>query len=119
MLFQLKKLQKFEVKMDICGWDRIFKTNLSPKESADVVATLAKGCWQDAIFEKAGDKCPQNMFIYENQESKALWDIDVPDGEANMIYALFDSDTVTVPRNLRKSGFDEINPHPAVIRRML
>ncbi len=81
--------------MEIGGTDLIVECVLSKQDAACTVRAWTPHWWPDAVFEGVEGEEP-DMFIYENAEAKRLWDIDVPEGEANMVYALFGDKQVTL-----------------------
>ncbi len=81
--------------MEIGGYDLVIPSRFSVEDSAEIVRGLLEQYWPDAVYEEA-DGLTADFFMYENATAKEYWDQDMPEGDAPMIYALFDWDVVTL-----------------------
>lgn len=100
--------------MDIGGTDLVVECHLNVKDSVNLVTKIVEDKWPECVFEDVDDDSA-DLFMYENAESKRLWDTDVPaeEAQANMIYALFEDKQVTLVYD-KGTGSEEVAKYIAL-----
>jgi hypothetical protein len=87
--------------MDIAGNDLVFQSPVNREKSIKLVKELINQLWINARYEPVDDG---DFFVYEDEASQKAWEGDVPEGKANMIYALFRDKEITLVHDIESES---------------